>query len=166
MFFLPLDPLSGRGGRGVRGLFIMKRSHARSEESIKFAKSQRQTSNEFASTVWQWIRNRQCSNQKFRREFPIPPYFVDFCCVELKLVIEIDGEHHLTVEGIEHDRIRDQYLRSLGYQILRIPGYDVIRDDIDVIERIRKFVQTAIQAVNPSPPAPLPEAGRGEQEKM
>jgi very-short-patch-repair endonuclease len=143
----------------------MKRSHGRSEESIEFAKSQRQTSNEFASNVWQWIRNRQCYNQKFRREFPIPPYTVDFCCIELQLIIEIDGEHHLTIEGIEHDRIRDQYLRRLGYQILRIPGYDVIRDNGDVRERIREFVQAAIHAVDPSPPSPLPEAGRGEQEK-
>ncbi len=143
----------------------MKRSQARSKPSIEFAKNQRHTSNEFATTVWQWIRNRQCCNQKFRREVPIPPYTVDFCCVELKLIIEIDGEHHISEAGIEHDRIRDQYLRGLGYQILRIPGYDVIRDGGEVIERIRCFVNAAIQAVNPSPPTPLPEAGRGELEK-
>ena len=144
----------------------MKRNKVRSQDSIEFAQSQRRTSNEFASTVWQWIRNRQCCNQKFRREVPIPPYTVDFGCVDLKLVIEIDGERHLSDEGIEHDRIRDRYLRSLGYQVLRIPGYDVIRNGSEVIERIRQFVQAAIANSNPSPPAPLPEAGRGEQESQ
>ena len=157
--FSPPRPASGRGGRGVRG---MKRSKARSTENIDFARSQRQSSNEFASTVWQWIRNRLCCNQKFRREVPIPPYTVDFCCSDLKLVIEIDGEPHLTPEGLEHDRRRDQYLSSLGYKILRIPGYDVVRNGGEVIERIRQFVRAEMDNANPSPPTPLPEAGRGE----
>jgi len=140
----------------------MKRSKARSTENIDFARSQRNSSNEFASTVWEWIRNRLCCDQKFRRELPIPPYIVDFCCVDLELIIEIDGEPHLTPEGLEHDRRRDQYLSSLGYKILRISGYDVVRDGSGVIERIRQFVRAEIDDANPSPPAPLPEAGRGE----
>ncbi len=37
--------------------------------------------------------------QKFRREVPIGPYTADFCCLELKLVIEIDGAPHLTERG-------------------------------------------------------------------
>lgn len=160
----------------------MKRSRARSQESIEFARNQRRTSNEFAATVWQWIRNRQIGGAKFRREYPIPPYTVDFCCVERKLIIEIDGEGHFTEEGLEHDRVRDRFLRNLGYKILRIPGYAVIREDGDVITRIREFVRETGEMKSPSPPAPLPfvpqgrgekelktkprpEAGRGEQER-
>lgn len=82
------------------------------------------------------VRNRNCCGQKFRREVSIGPYTVDFCCVELKLVIEVDGEHHLKDEGKEYDRQRDAYLRSQGYEILRIPGYDVLRDPVVVLERI------------------------------
>ena len=37
------------------------------------------------------VRNRQFRNRKFRRDYPIPPYTVDFCCVALRLVVEIDG---------------------------------------------------------------------------
>jgi len=48
----------------------------------------RATANEFASTEWQWVRNRQIANQEFRREYPIPPYTADCCCVELKLILE------------------------------------------------------------------------------
>ncbi len=91
----------------------MTRSSSRSEESIEFARAQRQGANEFAWTVWQWLRNRSCQRQKFRREFPIGPYTADFGCVELKLIVEIDGESHLTDEGRERDRIRDQYLKEL-----------------------------------------------------
>jgi very-short-patch-repair endonuclease len=143
----------------------MKREPGRSKEAIEFAKSQRATANEFAATVWQWIRNRQCCGQKFRREFPIPPYTVDFCCVESRLVIEIDGAPHFMENGIVHDRARDRFLRDKGYEILRIPGYDVIRDGRSVIERIERFVREHIES-DPSPPTPLPETGRGEQQKL
>jgi very-short-patch-repair endonuclease len=69
----------------------MQRSRARSPEAIGFAHTERATANQFAGTVWQWVRNRQIAGQKFRREYPTPPYTADFCCVELKLILEIDG---------------------------------------------------------------------------
>ena len=81
----------------------MKRSRARSPNAIEFARAQRATANEFASTVWQWVRNRQICKQKFRREYPIPPYTADFCCVELKLILEMDGAEHFSEAGKERD---------------------------------------------------------------
>ena len=141
----------------------MKRSSSRSEEAIDFAKSQRRTSNEFADLAWQWLRNRQICQQKFRREVPIPPYTVDFCCSDLKLVIEIDGEAHLTAEGKKHDRNRDAFLADLGFKVLRILGYDVIRDGHDVVTRMETFVRIAIDAKTPHPQPLSPRKGEGSQ---
>ncbi len=73
----------------------MNRRSQRNQDATLFARNQRATANEFSQDVWQMLRNRRCRNQKFRREHPIPPYTVDFCCVALKLIIEIDGKHHL-----------------------------------------------------------------------
>ena len=69
----------------------MKRSRARPPDAIEFARAERAIASEFASTVCQWVRNRRIANQKFRREYPIPPYTADFCCIELKPFLEIDG---------------------------------------------------------------------------
>ena len=74
---------------------------ARDPEAIEFARDQRATANEFARTVWQWVRNRQVCRQKFRREYLLPPYTADFCCVELKLILEVDGADHFTEAGQE-----------------------------------------------------------------
>ncbi|AMV30646.1 hypothetical protein VN12_00925 [Pirellula sp. SH-Sr6A] len=137
----------------------MKRSRSRSKEAIEFAQSKRRTSNEFSTNVWQWIRNRQIQGLKFRREYPIPPYTVDFCCVEQKLIIEIDGASHFTEDGLAHDLHRDRFLHARGVRVLRIPGYAVIGEGREVIRAIQEFVKVP----NPSPPAPLPETGRGEQ---
>ncbi len=111
----PLSPsklLAGGEGSGVRGqirrngerethdeeVFGQCRTSKRASDAIAFARDQRVRANEFARDVWQIVRNRGCRNQKFRREYPIPPYTADFCCVALKLIIEVDGEHHQTRE--------------------------------------------------------------------
>jgi very-short-patch-repair endonuclease len=123
---------------------MMKKSKARLKQNIDFAKSQRRMASDYVLIVWQWLRNRQVLGQKFRREHPVPPYTVDFFCVELGLVIEIDGQPHLSPEGIAHDRVRDRFLKSLGYEVLRIPGYEILRDSQTVRNRIAGFVKAAL----------------------
>jgi len=143
----------------------MKRSRARAPEAIEFARWQRAAANEFARTVWQWVRNRQICAQKCRREYAIPPYTADFCCVELRLTIEIDGADHVTEDGRQRDRVRDDFLSRHGYRVVRISGYDVLREPSSCRARIVEQVQQRMREMEsgrPSPPAPLPEAGRGE----
>jgi very-short-patch-repair endonuclease len=118
----------------------ISRGGARSEDAIVFAREQRRMSNEFARTVWEWLRSNRCRGQKFRREYPIPPYTADFCCVGLNLIIEVDGQHHMDKSGRHRDEQRDQSLRNLGYQTLRIPGYDILNEPDKVIERIETLV--------------------------
>ena len=86
------------------------------------------------------IRDRRCRGQRFRREHPIPPYTVDFCCVALKLIVEVDGEHHQTAEGRQHDQHRDQYLAEQGYHVVRIPGYEVLQNAAAVRRRIEQAI--------------------------
>ena len=120
---------------------VRRQPRERNPETTQFARDQRAMANEFASEVWQMVRNRRCRGQKFRREYNIGPYTVDFCCVALKLIVEVDGEHHFTEQGREHDRKRDAYLRELGYEVLRIPGYDVLREPLRALSRIEQAIE-------------------------
>ena len=113
----------------------------RNSQAIEFARDQRARANEFARDVWQMLRDRRCCGAKFRREYPIAPYTADSCCVALQLVVEVDGEDHFTDEGRKRDQIRDQHLRELGYEVLRIPGYDVLHDPKAVRQRIVEFIR-------------------------
>ncbi len=122
----------------------MNRRSQRDPEAIAFARGQRATANEFAQDVWQMVRNRRCRGQKFRREYRMPPYAIDSCCVALRLVIEVAGDHHQTDEGRPKDQRRDQFLTQLGYQVLRIPGYEVLRDAAGV----RRQIEAAIDDRN------------------
>ena len=130
------------------------RSKRRDPEVIAFARDQRSRVNEFAQDVWQMLRSRRCRNQKFRREYPIPPYTADFCCVALKLDIEIDGEHHQTDEGKTHDEARDRFLADLGYEVLRIPGYQVKRDPAAVRRQIESAIDNRLDAHRLPSPSP------------
>src|SRR5688572_10604448 len=110
---------------------------ARAPEAIQFARGparrgqrirERPSGNGFES--------RQVCRQKFRREYPVPPYTADFCCVELKLILEVDGADHVTEAGRERDRVRDEALAKQGYLVVRISGFDVLSEPERVCQGI------------------------------
>jgi very-short-patch-repair endonuclease len=149
ILWLPLAPL-GERGLGGEGVEVKRRrttrTAGRDESNLEFAKTQREFSNEFADKVWYWLRNRKIHDAKFRREYPIPPYTADFCCVELKLIIEVDGSDHLSEAGLKRDRKRDQFLAGQGFTVLRIPGYEVLREDERAKKKIEGFVEEVRRA--------------------
>ena len=61
----------------------------------------------------------------FYRQKVLGSYIVDFYCASSKLVIELDGSQHFELEGMDADRIRDNYLSGLGLQVLRYSNLDV-----------------------------------------
>ena len=50
---------------------------------------------------------------------------MDFCCLSLRLVIEIDGDSH--AEQVEYDESRTAYLEEHGYAVIRFTNEDVQR---------------------------------------
>jgi len=74
---------------------------------------------------WSHVRNRLLNGHKFRRQVPIGPYIVDFLCADKKLIVELDGFQHAEDS---RDEIRDRYLSSLGYRILRFWNQEIYAD--------------------------------------
>lgn len=92
--------------------------------------------------MWQWLRGRRLGKWKFRRQYPIGPYIVDFYCDALKLVVEIDGAAHASNGG--YDEEREGNLREMGMRILRISSDRVLQDADGVL-------QTILLAINDLP---------------
>src|ERR1700730_3258005 len=67
--------------------------------------------------LWYRLRSRQLMGRKFRRQVPIGPYFADFACLEARLVVEVDGDHH--GDQVVYDAKRDQWLSEMGFRVLR-----------------------------------------------
>jgi len=76
---------------------------------------------------------------KFRRQFPIEGYIVDFYCDELRLVVELDGAVHEEPNQARNDEVRDIHLKELGFQIVRVPNHVVLEAPHEFISLIRRF---------------------------
>ena len=67
--------------------------------------------------LWSRLRSRQLGF-KFRRQYSVGSFIVDFCCVEARLVVEVDGDHHGSPGMEEYDLRRDGLLRQSGYEVV------------------------------------------------
>jgi very-short-patch-repair endonuclease len=115
------------------------------------ARSLRQQSTDAERKLWWRLRARQVGSAKFRRQHVIGNSIVDFCCLESKLVVEVDGSQHAT--RLNADRRRTHILNRYGYKVLRFWDHDVLTNTEDVLEQIA-------EALRDPHPGPLPE-GRG-----
>ncbi len=103
------------------------------------ARSLRKSSTDTETYLWRRLRNRQIG-WKFRRQQRIGKYVVDFACLDKKLIIELDGGQHAMDPA--DDKIRDEWLRGEGYQVLRFWNSEVLSEIEGVLERIRGALVT------------------------
>jgi len=94
----------------------------------------RRDSTDAERRLWSYLRGRQLENFKFRRQHPIGPFIVDFCCIEKKLVIELDGGQHL--DDQQYDARRTNLLAQSGYRVVRFWNGDVLSNIAGVLEQI------------------------------
>ncbi len=100
------------------------------------AKNLRKNDTDLENKLWQAIRNRQITNQKFLRQHQIDNYIVDFVCLEKNLIIELDGSQHGFTENIEHDKSRTKNLEKQGYKVLRFWNNEIFENFNGVLDKI------------------------------
>ena len=85
--------------------------------------------------LWSKLRGKQLG-VKFRRQFGIGQYIVDFYCPEKRLAVEIDGDSHFDEASVTYDLARDEYIESLHIRVLRFTNLDVMRNIDGVLQVI------------------------------
>jgi len=118
------------------------------------ARALRQKQTDTERLIWGQLRSRRFLKVKFRRQFPIGPYIVDFCSLTSKLIVELDGGQH----GLNRlkDGKRTKYLEAEGFHVIRFWNHDVFKNLDVVLEQIQQKVQD-----NPLT-LPSPASGRGK----
>lgn len=101
---------------------------------IRRARTLRRSMTDAEQRLWHHLRAGQLDGFKFRRQFPVPPYVLDFACVELLLAVEIDGGQH--AERVEQDALRTRFLVQNGWRVLRYWNNDVLAEERGVLESI------------------------------
>ncbi|MEO5768792.1 MAG: DUF559 domain-containing protein [Polyangia bacterium] len=93
----------------------------------------RRQSTDAEAALWWYLRNRRLGGFKFRRQQPCGPFILDFCCVEARLAIELDGGQHFQADALAYDARRTRYLTRQGIKVLRFATDQVFRDTDGVL---------------------------------
>ena len=64
----------------------------------------------------------------FRRQRPVMNFIADFCCLPLKLVIELDGITHHDAEIEIKDRLKEETLTKNGFAVMRFTDTEVLNE--------------------------------------
>src|SRR5258705_13594116 len=92
------------------------------------------------SVLWSKLRKRQLLGYKFRRQYSVGTYVVDFYCAELRLAIEVDGDSHFQGRAPVRDQDRETFIRSFGIDFLRFRNVEVFEQLKDVLDAIARRV--------------------------
>lgn len=106
------------------------------KEEVNLCRGLRKRQTEAERKLWNVLRNRQLGGMKFRRQYAIDKYVVDFYCPEYKLAIEADGGQHYEAKNIKRDAIRTRIINQHGIKVLRFTDTDMLCKTDSVCESI------------------------------
>jgi very-short-patch-repair endonuclease len=119
----------------------------------KHAAPLRRAATDAEMALWLELRARRLEGFKFRRQWTLGRYVVDFCCLEKGLVVEVDGGQH----SEDRDARRTAWLMGEGYRVLRFWNNDVLTN----MDGVLGTILMALREEEDPHPNPLPRAGEG-----
>ncbi len=91
--------------------------------------------------IWGCLRGDRLHECKFRRQHRVGPFHLDFICLEIGLIIELEGSQDLEPRQRHADELRTLYLERMGYRVLRFWDDEVVRDTEAVLDEIAREVR-------------------------
>lgn len=92
--------------------------------------------------LWELLKGKKLNGYKFRRQYGVGPFVIDFYCPKLKLAIEIDGDSHFEDGVEEYDKRRQKYIEKYGIHFLRFSNEDVFEDPHNIFCKIKKEIDS------------------------
>jgi very-short-patch-repair endonuclease len=99
--------------------------------------------------LWMQLQKRP-GGYRWRKQFPLDPYTLDFTCLSARLSVEVDGEAHNRGDQPQFDLVRDRFVAEQGFTVLRLPAVEVLKNMEGCIMGI-----VAAYAERGPPPPPL-----------
>jgi len=91
--------------------------------------------------MWTHLRNRQLLGFKFRRQYSVDNFVIDFYCPKLKLAIELDGNIHDLPEQKEYDKKRQMHIETYGISFIRISNEEYLGNPNKAFDRIEREIK-------------------------
>ena len=102
-------------------------------------KALRRSLSKAEAVIWLHLSRKQMNGFKFRRQYSVNQYVIDFYCPELKLAIEIDGDSHYGYLSEKYDNERQKYIESFGIHFMRFTNDDVCNNIDGVLQMIYEW---------------------------
>ena len=112
----------------------------RSKEKKK-RRSLRKNATEAEKKLWRYLKGKNLAGIKFRRQYSVDSYILDFYAPGLKLAIELDGEMHYTPDAKAYDRRRTKHLAKFGIEVIRFTNYEVFENIEGVLWKIEETIK-------------------------
>ncbi|MBU0671295.1 endonuclease domain-containing protein [Patescibacteria group bacterium] len=108
------------------------------KQKIFIAKKFRKNLTKSERIFWQELRNKKFLNLKFRRQFVVFGYILDFYCPKLKVAIEVDGKIHERQKG--KDTLRQQIIERKQIKFFRITSDEIEFNLNQSLKKLEKFL--------------------------
>ena len=92
--------------------------------------------------MWSILKGKRLEGYKWRRQFSVGPYILDFYCPSERLCVEIDGIQHESEEQKKHDTARSEYLAKQGIRVLRVPNGVVWMQSDIIVKAIMEVINS------------------------
>ncbi|MDC0449212.1 endonuclease domain-containing protein, partial [bacterium] len=125
---------------------------------IKHRRILRTNSTEPEIILWNQLRNKKFHNTKFKRQYSVGLYVLDFYCPRYRLAIELDGRHHESKNTKKYDKERTKQLDEVGIKVLRFRNEKVVNNLGRILEIIESYLTPFY---SPSPKLGEGAGGRG-----
>lgn len=94
--------------------------------------------------IWFYLKDRRLLGIKFKRQYSIDQYIIDFFAPAIKLAVELDGDVHEVLEQKEYDINRQTYLESFGIKFIRITNEEFLGNPNKAFKKIEEAIKNCI----------------------
>jgi ATP-dependent DNA helicase RecG len=130
----PSQPSQREGAQSLRSKYITARpSVYKLMKELQLERKKKTT--EAEQILWEQLKTKKL-DVKFRRQYVVDEFIVDFISIEKNLIIEVDGKYHNTKEQQEADDLRTKILQELGFKVIRFTNEEVIGNIENSISKI------------------------------
>ena len=119
-------------------------------------KGLRSNASDAEQRLWRQLRAKQLGT-KFRRQYSVDAYVLDFYAPQWKLAIEVDGDSHFTGEAMQYDEERTAYMKQFGIEVVRFTNLEILEN----IEGVLETIEGAVKRRRTTSPSPPPLKGGG-----
>lgn len=121
----------------------MTKHYNKSSEKEK-RRNLRQNQTYLEEILWLHLRNKKCLGIKFRRQYSVDQYVIDFYAPEIKLAVELDGGIHDEPNKKVYDAERQQYIEKFGIAFCRLTNEEYEGNPEKAFEKIETAIKVLL----------------------